>query len=260
MSQTTSTDALSRNQFLRQLGFQGAALLTVYCAGQTLTSCSKGAGITPAPLTGVVTVDLTSSANAALLKQGGYIITNSLVVANTSKGYVAVTVVCSHEGQRQVQLRSDQFYCSAHGALYDLSGKGLNSLGNSGLTVYTIKQSGNTLTISQRKSQPVIRSHRYGDSSPAALQNDFYPACFLETKRFIARDERSAINPGGSHSGIGHSPKNADWTNDGRRFVAITCLYSINSFPQTDSRQDKVDNDVHHASPYAHLGWRKSRC
>lgn len=148
MSKTTATDALSRNQFLRQLGFQGAALMAVYCAGQSLSSCSKGAGVTPAPLSGAVTVDLTSSANSALLTQGGYIVTNSIVVANTSKGYVAVTVVCSHEGQRQIQLRNDQFYCSAHGALYDLSGKGLNSEGSRGLTVYTVTKSGNILTIS----------------------------------------------------------------------------------------------------------------
>lgn len=148
MSKTTTTNALDRNQFLRQLGFQGVALLAVYCAGQSLTSCSKGAGITPAPLSSAITVDLTSSANAALLKQGGYIVTNNVVVANTSKGYVAVTVVCSHEGEKRVQLQNDQFYCSAHGALYDLSGKGLNSTGSRGLTVYTVTKSGNILTIS----------------------------------------------------------------------------------------------------------------
>jgi len=148
MSKHTGTEAISRHQFLRNLGLQGAALMAVYCAGHTLTGCSKGAGVTPSPLNGPITVDLTSSANAALLKQGGYIVTNSVVVANTSKGYVAVTVVCSHEGERRIALVNDEFYCSAHGARYDLNGKGLNSNGSRGLTTYTVTQSGNTLTIS----------------------------------------------------------------------------------------------------------------
>ena len=74
MSTPTTTNALSRHQFLRQLGFQGAALLAVYCAGQSLTSCSKK-DITPAPLGNPVTVDLTSPANAALKNVGGYIVT-----------------------------------------------------------------------------------------------------------------------------------------------------------------------------------------
>ena len=144
---STTTDALSRHQFLRQLGFQGAALLAVYCVGQSLTACSQKA-VTPAPLSNPVTVDLTSPANAALKNVGGYIVTNNVVVANTTQGYVAVTVVCSHEGQKQVTLRNNEFYCTAHGARYDLSGKGLNSEGSRGLTVYKVTQSGSVLTIS----------------------------------------------------------------------------------------------------------------
>lgn len=143
----TTEASISRNEFLKSIGLKGAALLAVYCAGQSLTGCSKE-GVTPAPLASPVTVDLTSSANAALLKQGGYIVTNNVVVANTSKGYVAVTVVCSHEGLKKVLLRNDEFYCTEHGARFDLSGKGLNSEGSRGLTVYTVTQSGNTLTIS----------------------------------------------------------------------------------------------------------------
>ncbi|WP_338874824.1 Rieske 2Fe-2S domain-containing protein [Spirosoma sp. SC4-14] len=148
MSKQHINEAVSRHQFLRQLGLQGAALMAVYCAGHSLTSCSKGADVTPAPLSSSITVDLSSSANAALLKQGGYIVTNSVVVANTSKGYVAVTVVCSHEGERRIELLNDEFYCSAHGARYDLNGKGLNSNGSRGLTTYTVAQSGTILTIS----------------------------------------------------------------------------------------------------------------
>jgi cytochrome b6-f complex iron-sulfur subunit len=139
----------NRQQFLASLGLQGAALLAVYCAGQSLTACSKSSNTDPAPLpSGGVVVDLSASANAGLLKVGGYIVTNDIVVANTSKGYVAVTVVCSHEGRKEVTLRNDQFYCTAHGALYDLTGKGLNSEGRNGIKLYTVTKSGNSLTIS----------------------------------------------------------------------------------------------------------------
>ncbi|MDB5241728.1 MAG: Rieske (2Fe-2S) protein [Spirosoma sp.] len=122
--------------------------MAVYCAGQSLTACSQNEAITPAPLGSPFTVDMNTSANAALLKQGGYIVQNNVVIANTSKGYVAVTVVCSHEGQRKVTLRSDEFYCPQHGARYDLSGKGLNSEGRNGVMVYSVTQSGNVLTVS----------------------------------------------------------------------------------------------------------------
>ncbi len=144
-----TNNQIDRNEFLKTLGLRGAALLAVYCAGSSLTACGSKANTTPTPLpTGGVTVDLSSTANATLMNAGGYIVTNDIVVANTSKGYVAVTVICTHEGFKKVQLRNDQFYCTEHGALYDLSGKGLNSLGSGGLKVYTVAKSGTILTIS----------------------------------------------------------------------------------------------------------------
>jgi cytochrome b6-f complex iron-sulfur subunit len=143
-----TTDRIDRHDFLKSLGLRGAALLAVYCAGQSLTACSsKATDPTPLP-SGGVTVDLTAPANAALLNVGSYIVTNDVVVANTSKGYVAVTVVCTHDSFKKVQLRNDQFYCTQHGALYDLTGKGLNALGSGGLKAYTVTKSGNVLTIS----------------------------------------------------------------------------------------------------------------
>ncbi len=144
-----SNDQIDRHQFLKSLGLRGAALLAVYCAGQSLTACSSKSDTTVTPLpAGGVTVDLTAAANAPLLTQGGYIVTNDIVVANSSKGYVAVTVICSHNQYKQVQLSNDQFLCTQHGALYDLNGKGLNQLGIAGLKTYTVTKSGNILTIS----------------------------------------------------------------------------------------------------------------
>ncbi len=129
----------TRHQFLRQLGLGGAALLAVYC-GTTLSSCQNSSLDPQTPASGSVdfTLDLTATAYAALKKNGGYVVTNNIVVARTMTGeYAAVTVVCSHEGNRQVTFTtSNEFYCTAHGARFDVTGKGLNSDGRKGLTVY----------------------------------------------------------------------------------------------------------------------------
>jgi cytochrome b6-f complex iron-sulfur subunit len=146
----TTTERLDRHEFLKALGLRGAALLAVYCTGQSLTACGSGSdsSTTPTPIpAGGITVDLTSPANAALLTVGGYIVTKDVVVANTSKGYVAVTVVCTHNGNKNILLRQDQFLCTVHGAQFDLNGKGLNALGSGGLKTYTVTKAGNVLTI-----------------------------------------------------------------------------------------------------------------
>lgn len=140
------SEKLSRNEFLKSMGLKGAALVAVYCAGEALTACSNQ-GVTPS---GPVdfTVDLASSANAALTKVGGYLIQNTTVVAQVSQGiYVAVTQICSHEGQRQVIYQNGEFYCNAHGARFSTAGKGLNSNGSHGLTVYTAQLSGTSLHV-----------------------------------------------------------------------------------------------------------------
>ncbi|MEI7583796.1 Rieske 2Fe-2S domain-containing protein [Runella sp.] len=142
------SEIINRNNFLKQIGFSGAALFAVMCAGGTMSSCQNESGVTP--LAGDITLDLTASQYAALLKNGGYVVLSSqnVVVARTNTGtYAAVTLICSHEQQRQITYRTSEFYCTAHGARFDNSGKGLNSEGKKGLTVYQTSVSGNILTI-----------------------------------------------------------------------------------------------------------------
>lgn len=137
-------EKISRHQFLKKLGLSGASLMAVYCASSTLSSCTNESSIAPS---GKLTLDLTDAANSALTKSGGFLVKNSIVVANINGKYVAVTQVCSHEGKKQVTFQNGEFYCTAHGARFDTNGKGLNANGRGGLTVYTTTLSGNTLTI-----------------------------------------------------------------------------------------------------------------
>ncbi len=144
---TNNKEQISRNDFLKSLGLKGAALLAVYCATNSLSSC-KNESATVVPQ-GDITIDLTATSNAALKSVGGYVVltSNNIVVARTSSGYVAVTLICSHEQQRQITFKSGEFYCTAHGARFNTSGAGLNTEGKKGLTVYSTSLNGNILTI-----------------------------------------------------------------------------------------------------------------
>ena len=143
-------EKINRLTFLKQLGLSGASLMAVYC-GVTMTSCTNEGDIAGPLPTGGITFDLSVTANATLLTKGGYIIdrTNNIVVAYTNVGtYVAVTLICSHEGQKKITYATDKFYCTEHGATYDNNGKGTNSYGSGGLRTYTVTQSGTILTVS----------------------------------------------------------------------------------------------------------------
>jgi cytochrome b6-f complex iron-sulfur subunit len=139
---------MKRHDFLKEMGIKGAALMAVYCGASSLSSCENDtAGVAPK---GDIVLDLNASANAALKTNGGYIVLKDrdIVVAKTNLGtYVAVTLICSHEQQKQITYKTSEFYCTAHGARYDNAGKGLNTEGKKGLTVYATSISGSTLTI-----------------------------------------------------------------------------------------------------------------
>lgn len=96
-------------------------------------------------------VDLSDPANAKLLKKGGYMVIDEVVIAKANDGnFVAATVVCSHMQQKKITYSKDQnvWLCKGHGATYNLQGKGTNDHGKNGLKIYKVKQEGNTLLIS----------------------------------------------------------------------------------------------------------------
>lgn len=136
---------MTRKEFIGTLGLGAAFALTATC----LNSCSKDSGVTPSGSVDF-TIDLSDAANAALATNGGYVVRNSVVIARTTAGaLVAATVICSHEGQRQViyDKSANGYYCNAHGARFDLNGKGLNGNGSGGLTIYKTTLTGNSLRI-----------------------------------------------------------------------------------------------------------------
>jgi len=93
-------------------------------------------------------MDLAEAAAISLKNNGGYLIKNNIVVArNLAGNYVAATVVCSHEQRKDVIFRNNEFYCTAHGARFDLTGKGLNTDGRNGLKIYKTSLAGSILSV-----------------------------------------------------------------------------------------------------------------
>lgn len=93
-------------------------------------------------------IDLTLSSNANLLKVGGYLSQSGIVVAQSATGVlVAATQTCTHEPKKQVIFNKTEFYCTAHGARFSLTGAGLNSLGSRGIAVYKVATDGNTVVV-----------------------------------------------------------------------------------------------------------------
>jgi cytochrome b6-f complex iron-sulfur subunit len=137
---------MERRDFLEKLGIGAAFVLTSSCLG----GCRKE-DFAP---TGTVdfTVDLAAATSTALKTNGGYIIdaARKIVVARDTAGnYVAATQICSHEGRVEVSYNkaTNNYTCSAHGATFDLAGKGTNSNGSKGLTIYKTQVTGTNLRV-----------------------------------------------------------------------------------------------------------------
>ncbi|MFT5885020.1 MAG: cytochrome b6-f complex iron-sulfur subunit [Arcticibacterium sp.] len=138
-------EKIKRNEFLKELGFKGSALFALYCTG---VSCLPSDVQPQEALGSLITIDLGDAANRNLLKNGGYIIKDTVVIANNDGNFLAATQICSHENKRKVIFRDGEWYCTDHGARFALNGSGLNKDGSKGLSIYQVNQSGDILTIS----------------------------------------------------------------------------------------------------------------
>ena len=144
-------EKMNRMEFLKSLGLKGASLFAVYCAASGLSSCVNESMDPTNPTGGTgneLILDLNSAAYTKLNTVGNYVVVSGIVIARVSAtAFAAVTQVCSHEGRRQVVFNAGEFYCAAHGARFDIAGKGLNSTGSRGLKTYATLLEGTTLKV-----------------------------------------------------------------------------------------------------------------
>ena len=135
---------MKRKEFLEKIGIGAAFALTATCLG----GCSKDS--TPEPKDLDFTLDLSDTAYSNLMIPGGYIIENEIVIARSLSGeYIAATVLCSHEPNKNITYRDTDgvWFCTVHGAEYTEEGEGINALGSNGLTTYNTSLDGNNLRI-----------------------------------------------------------------------------------------------------------------
>lgn len=122
---TSDHSLMDRQEFFRLVGTSVGAIFLTRC----LAGCA-GSGtdeITPKP-TPTQKVDFTlrldDKANDNLNVKGGYVVANSIIVAQTKAGnFVAVSAECTHAGTQLIFKSSDdQFYCPLHLSRFDTSG------------------------------------------------------------------------------------------------------------------------------------------
>ncbi|WAC11354.1 QcrA and Rieske domain-containing protein [Dyadobacter pollutisoli] len=165
--ETTTQDKMKRGQFLRSLGLSTSTLMAFYCLGTTMTACGSkdddpdpvdpnpnpggGTGVTGTTTGGSInfTVDLTI--NSSLKTAGEYKIFGDVLVAfTTNSTYVALTKICTHEGNPvQYRKSSNDIMCPTHGSEYSITGTVTQGPAPAPLKTYTVTLSadGKTLTV-----------------------------------------------------------------------------------------------------------------
>lgn len=142
---------MERQEFLRLLGVTGIAV----CAGCSLESCSGSSDPSPSGNTGPTgidfTLDLTASANAALLSDGGAVYQSGVIVVCLSASlqvYTAVSQVCTHQGTTiGFDVANGNFLCPNHGSRFSTVGVVINGPASVSLKKYNTSLSGTNLRV-----------------------------------------------------------------------------------------------------------------
>ncbi|MFP5079914.1 ubiquinol-cytochrome c reductase iron-sulfur subunit [Pedobacter sp. JCM 36344] len=139
---------MDRKDFLNSMGMSAGAFALINCIG-----CKKSDN-SPSPdtkdSTGLnFTLDLSLAANAALLTNGGSLVSNGVIVARTKTGnYIAVQRSCTHESYTLTYQSVDsRFYCPNHGSTFSEGGTVTNGPASRSLTVYNTSLTGTSLRI-----------------------------------------------------------------------------------------------------------------
>ncbi|WP_221394678.1 ubiquinol-cytochrome c reductase iron-sulfur subunit [Dyadobacter sp. NIV53] len=162
--ETTKEDKMKRGEFLRSLGLSTSTLMAFYCLGTTMTACGTDSDPDPVDpgtgsgLTGTTTgsninftVDLTHTSYSSLKTSGQYkIIGDVLVAFTTASAYIALSKICTHEGN-PVQYRSglNDVYCPSHLSEFTITGEVVQGPATTDLKAYTatLSADGNKLTV-----------------------------------------------------------------------------------------------------------------
>lgn len=134
---------MERKEFLALVGLSAGAL--------TLSLCSIGCKKEEEDqkLTKDFTIDLSQSQFSMLNTNGGFIVTNEVIVARTNAGtYIAVAAACTHEGTSiNYEANANRFKCPNHGATFSNSGAVTNGPAAKSLQQFNTSLSGTILRV-----------------------------------------------------------------------------------------------------------------
>lgn len=136
---------MNRKDFIRNgMALCGLSLVPVVLS----ESCKKQTFSGPSNVN--FTLDLSSSANAALNSVGGSMLVNGvLVIRISSSAFSALSATCTHQGCTVgYSASAAKIVCPCHGGVFNAtSGAVISGPPPSALTSYKVSQSGNVLTI-----------------------------------------------------------------------------------------------------------------
>jgi len=138
---------MDRKDFLSALGIGTASIALLSCVGCSKSNASSSGVSGPANID--FTLDLSTSANAALLTNSGYLASNGVIVARTTTGtYITVQQSCTHESYPLVYQGSNhRFYCNNHGSYFNEAGIIQVSPATKSLTTYNTTLTGTSLRV-----------------------------------------------------------------------------------------------------------------
>ncbi|MES2558339.1 MAG: Rieske (2Fe-2S) protein [Bacteroidota bacterium] len=134
---------MDRKEFLALIGMATGSVVMSACLG----SCKKEE---KSPnLSKDFTLDLTQPANAPLNSNGGFVVTDGVIVARTTAGaYIAVAAACTHEGTTlNFDASNNRFHCSKHGSNFSTAGAVLNGPAETALQQFNTTLTGNLLRV-----------------------------------------------------------------------------------------------------------------
>jgi cytochrome b6-f complex iron-sulfur subunit len=139
---------MDRKEFLATIGLSTASFAVINCVGCSKSNDASASGVS-GPTNVDFTLDLSASANAALLTNGGYLASNGVIVARTTSGtYIAVQQSCTHESYPLVyQAANQRFYCNNHGSYFAENGVVKANPATKSLTTYTTTLTGTSLRV-----------------------------------------------------------------------------------------------------------------
>jgi cytochrome b6-f complex iron-sulfur subunit len=134
---------MDRKQFISLVGMSAGGFILASCLG----GCKKKTPDTK--VTVDFTLDLSESANGALANNGGYLVSNGVIVAKTTNGaFVAVSAACTHEGATLIYYSpGNEFHCTRHGANFSTAGSVLNGPASTALQQFNTTLTGTMLRV-----------------------------------------------------------------------------------------------------------------